>query len=606
MSYYEKEKISRMKIGSAVGISIILILSTFTLVSMGEKDDIKTIRINEIMYDPLGSDSGREWIEICNTAPYSINISEWRLFEQGVNHSITLINGSMEIPLHGFAILADNYQKFLLDYPGYSGILIDSSFSLSNTGEYIAIKNDMLEIIDEVTYVPQSGANGTGMSLEYKGNNIWKVSLIDGGTPGAPNSVWKPPLKPTDPKPANNSENVSINPLLSVIVTDPDNDTMNVTFYNASDDSIIGTAANISNGTRANVTWPNLAYNTTYSWYAVANDSVYETRSDIWNFTTMMKNHPPYEPSNPAPEDEAENVSIETSLNWIGGDPDPDDTVLYDIYFGTMSPPLLEKSNHSETTYEFAADLDYETTYFWMIVAKDNHNATNESEIWTFTTREEPGPKELTVEIIKPAEKTFYFQGEDTFSLLINTIIYGSLDIEAEVIADGEIEKVVFFINGSVRKFKKEFGSEDSYIYENWGPLLSGFYTIRVVAYDEFGNNASDEIRVFKWRAHPVILLAGSLVIIKQLRSGTPFQWTILRGTVLNLRQMGTKFNGRAIILHYREIAPLTSMASSGSIRLRKITFSRSPFMLSHDVGPLGLTTYLFGIIPGKINTIVK
>jgi hypothetical protein len=69
---------------------------------------------------------------------------------------------------------------------------------------------------------------------------------------------------------------------------------------------------------------------------------------------------------------------------------------------------------------------------------------------------------------------------------------------------------------------------------------------------------------------------------------------------------MGTKFHGRAILLHYREIAPLTSMASSGSIRLRKITFSRSPFMLSHDVGPVGLTTYLFGVIPGKINTIVK
>ena len=413
------------------------------------------------------------------------------------------------------------------------------------------------------------------------------------------------PDKPSDPKPANNSENVSINPLLSVLVTDPDNDTMNVTFYNASDDIKIDSVDNVSNGTRANVTWSNLDYNTTYSWYAIANDSVYETRSDIWNFTTMKENHPPYEPSNPAPEDGSENISIDTNLNWIGGDPDPDDIVLYDIYFGTESSPPLVKSNHSETTYEFASDLNYDTEYFWKIGAKDNHNATNESEIWTFTTEEEPGPKELTVEIIKPEEKTFYFQGEGAFSLLINTIIYGSLDIEAEITADGDIEKVVFFINGSVRKFRREFDS-GPYIFENWGPLLSGFYTIRVVAYDEFGNNDSDEIRVFKWRAHPVILLAGSIVILKQLRSGTPFQWTILRGTVFNLRQMGTEFHGRAILLHYREIAPFTSMASSGSIRLRKITFSRSPFMFSHDVGPVGLTTYLFGVIPGKINTIVK
>jgi hypothetical protein len=96
------------------------------------------------------------------------------------------------------------------------------------------------------------------------------------------------------------------------------------------------------------------------------------------------------------------------------------------------------------------------------------------------------------------------------------------------------------------------------------------------------------------------------MVILKQLRSGTPFQWTILRGTVFNLRQVGNKFHGRAIRLNYREIAPLTTMASSGTIRLRKISFSKSPFMFSYDVGPAGLTSYLFGVFPGKVYNILK
>jgi len=95
-----------------------------------------------------------------------------------------------------------------------------------------------------------------------------------------------PPNKPTDPIPEDNSENIDINPTLSVNVTDPDGDTMNVSFYNASDDSLIDTDLNVESGSTASITWSDLSYNTTYDWYAVANDSQFETRSDTWIFTT--------------------------------------------------------------------------------------------------------------------------------------------------------------------------------------------------------------------------------------------------------------------------------------------------------------------------------
>jgi len=286
--------------------------------------DTETIQINEIMYNPAGTDGGHEWIEIYNKADYEINITGWRLYEQGVNHTLTLQNGSMEIPESGFAVIADNYLNFLIDYPGYSGTLIDSSFSLLNTGEYLAIKNDALEIIDEVTYVPQAGANNTGMTIEYKADDIWEVSLIDGGTPGAPNSVWGPPFEPTNPLPENNSENISINPTISVLVTDPDNDTMDVYFYNASDNSPIDVAENVSNSSRAEVIWPDLEYNTTYSWYAVANDSIFENRSDTWTFTTILQNDPPNKPSNPDPYNGELGVDINVNLSWSCSDPDGD------------------------------------------------------------------------------------------------------------------------------------------------------------------------------------------------------------------------------------------------------------------------------------------
>jgi hypothetical protein len=103
-----------------------------------------------------------------------------------------------------------------------------------------------------------------------------------------------PPDKPIDPSPYNNSENINLNPTISVYVNDPDNDQMNMFFYNAINHSLIDTDYNVDSGTRASITWDNLDYNTTYSWYVVANDSEFETTSDIFYFTTRTtENIPP-------------------------------------------------------------------------------------------------------------------------------------------------------------------------------------------------------------------------------------------------------------------------------------------------------------------------
>lgn len=103
-----------------------------------------------------------------------------------------------------------------------------------------------------------------------------------------------PPDKPTNPSPDNNSEDVNLNPTISIYVNDPDNDQMNVSFYNAMDHSLIYTDYNVDSGTRASIAWADLDYNTTYDWYAVANDSQLENMSDVFYFTTRTEeNQPP-------------------------------------------------------------------------------------------------------------------------------------------------------------------------------------------------------------------------------------------------------------------------------------------------------------------------
>jgi hypothetical protein len=86
---------------------------------------------------------------------------------------------------------------------------------------------------------------------------------------------------------------MDISPTLRVEVSEPDGDTMNVSFYNASNDILIGTDHDVSNGNTASMKWVDLSYNIKYMWYAKANDSELETESDIWSFTIIEEDNIP-------------------------------------------------------------------------------------------------------------------------------------------------------------------------------------------------------------------------------------------------------------------------------------------------------------------------
>jgi len=133
----------------------------------------------------------------------------------------------------------------------------------------------------------------------------------------------------------------------------------------------------------------------TYNVSVKAKD-IYDDESNWSNpLSVTMQNHPPNTPSNPDPEDDETDVDINADLSWTGGDPDSCDTVTYDIYFGTTSPPPKVVSNQSGITYDPPGTMNYSTTYYWQIVAWDNHGASTAGPIWSFTTE----PEESTIEV---------------------------------------------------------------------------------------------------------------------------------------------------------------------------------------------------------------
>ncbi|MEF8848893.1 MAG: hypothetical protein V5A68_07140, partial [Candidatus Thermoplasmatota archaeon] len=95
-----------------------------------------------------------------------------------------------------------------------------------------------------------------------------------------------PPNVPSNPSPSDGATDVSTSPTLSVDISDPDGDSMDVSFYNAADGSLIGSDTGVASGGTASVTWNGLSYNTNYNWYAVADDGTAINTSSTWSFTT--------------------------------------------------------------------------------------------------------------------------------------------------------------------------------------------------------------------------------------------------------------------------------------------------------------------------------
>ncbi|MFX1534044.1 MAG: C25 family cysteine peptidase [Promethearchaeota archaeon] len=92
------------------------------------------------------------------------------------------------------------------------------------------------------------------------------------------------PNAPTNPSPSNDTSVGTSSVTLNVDVSDPDGDTLAVTFYNATDDSIIDVVTGISSGGTASVTWSSLVNLQTYSWYVIVADGQVTRQSSTWSF----------------------------------------------------------------------------------------------------------------------------------------------------------------------------------------------------------------------------------------------------------------------------------------------------------------------------------
>lgn len=89
-------------------------------------------------------------------------------------------------------------------------------------------------------------------------------------------------------------------------------------------------------------------------------------------------------------------TDVDVTLRWTGGDPDPGDTVTYDVYLeaNNSSPSKLVSDKQIQSTFK-PPILSYNTTYYWKIIATDSKGASTTGPVWSFRTVDVGGATEV-------------------------------------------------------------------------------------------------------------------------------------------------------------------------------------------------------------------
>jgi hypothetical protein len=175
------------------------------------------VQISEIMYHPPhpaseAEDTRLEWVELFNGTAEPVNVGGWKLAD-AVDYVLPVV----VLEAGGRLVVAADVNAFSARYPGVTNVVGGWTGWLSNSGERLALLDNLGVEIDAVTYADEgdwavrelgpvdSGhrgwewsdeADGGGKSLEVVAAAVpnefgqnWAASLVDGGTPGSTNSV---------------------------------------------------------------------------------------------------------------------------------------------------------------------------------------------------------------------------------------------------------------------------------------------------------------------------------------------------------------------------------------------------------------------------------
>jgi fibronectin type 3 domain-containing protein len=264
--------------------------------------------------------------------------------------------------------------------------------------------------------IDQSLGNVTEYSIEdldYETQYTWRVRASNEAGDGEWSEVWsftteQEPLSAPDAvvlvSPEDESVDVSISPtLIWEAAGTAESYRVQVSLSGDFADPLVDQA--LGNVTEYALT--ELSYETTYFWRVRASNEAGDGEwSEVWSFTTEQE--PLSAPDAVvlvSPEDESVDVSISPTLIWEAAATAESYRVQASLS-GDFSDPLIDQSLGNVTEYSIE-DLDYETQYTWRVRASNEAGDGEWSEVWSFTTEQEPLESPATPELVSPANQEY-------------------------------------------------------------------------------------------------------------------------------------------------------------------------------------------------------
>jgi hypothetical protein len=215
--------------------------------------------------------------------------------------------------------------------------------------------------------------------------NIFYEMYLD-QTPGG-----NVPNKPDLLGPIDGAVNQPLNSVLQARVSDDNYPVLDVTFYDASDDSILFSFEDIATGSVVEYTWVGLSSNTFYSWYVLATNDESSRNSGTYSFTTGANNAPYLDVRQPDNNLIDTELNVDLSFNVYDDDVgDLIDVTFYDASDDSALVTLNNLASGKSTTFTWAG-LSYSTNYQWYATLSDGKDQIQIPN-WEFTTKDEPQP----------------------------------------------------------------------------------------------------------------------------------------------------------------------------------------------------------------------
>lgn len=161
--------------------------------------EVASLQLNEVAYDPMGSDAGREWLEIKNVGATSFDISATRqlsIYLDTRRVGLTYVAGPERFAPNCYLIIARDPAN--LPAPPESTCVTTYRGSLTLPNRLVNLRWTIDSTTDVAlgSYDPLLGGRGDGRTLERDPAGAWRASMEVGGTPGADFRVSKPVSPP--------------------------------------------------------------------------------------------------------------------------------------------------------------------------------------------------------------------------------------------------------------------------------------------------------------------------------------------------------------------------------------------------------------------------